>query len=168
MQELIGSNESDKIPTWFSQRLIDFYSLYPSATMQPAVMLAWWKHLRDLSQEAITVAITRAPSTSSSFVPSAQTVREIALALPKSAPAAQTRPMPALPAPVKLGADNPFLYLAQKWEFESLELGLDPEKPSPKHIAKRRMQELLDLLADHGPRDMPEIEPAKITNRRTA
>lgn len=167
MREL-EPNQSAEVPVWFSAQMEALFLLYPGRAQAPGTTLSWWRFLHDLPRDKLEQAFVRAPQLSALYLPSAQAVREAALALPKSAPAAQTRPVPALPAPVKLGADNPFLYLAQKWEFESLELGLDPEKPSPKHIAKRRMQELLDLLADHGPRDMPELEPAKITNRRTA
>jgi hypothetical protein len=94
-------------------------------------------------------AFAKAPSVSSMFVPTAQVVREIAEALPRmqSFPANVVPIRGALPeATCTLEADNPFLLLARKWEQESYDLGLDPEKPSPRGIGERRLEEIDELL----------------------
>jgi|WetSurMetagenome_2_1015567.scaffolds.fasta_scaffold10221_2 hypothetical protein len=96
-------------------------------------------------------AFAKAPSASSSFVPTAQVVREIAVALPRrqsfSANVVSVRG--ALPeATCTLAEANPFLLMARKWEQESYDLGLDPERPSPRGIGERRLQEI-DKLLEH-------------------
>lgn len=46
----------------------------------------------------------------------------------------------------RLASDHPAMLLAYRWERESRELGLDPERPSPPEIAKRRFVELHELV----------------------
>ncbi len=51
--------------------------------------------------------------------------------------------------PPQLTADNPFRQLAERWEDESRAKGFSPDKPCPRVVGKRRMQELGDLMAEH-------------------
>jgi len=57
----------------------------------------------------------------------------------------------ALPPPSKpeqgLEEDNPFMALARRWERESATMGLTPGTPTPERIAKRRMEELNELMS---------------------
>jgi hypothetical protein len=106
--------------------------------------------------DKIMRALAKAPSASSLFVPTAQVVREIALALPReqSPLPYEIVPMRALPeATRELKADNPFLLLAQKWEEKSQELRLNPERVTPAEIGKQRFQEVESQL-DHCCHDM--------------
>jgi hypothetical protein len=100
-------------------------------------------------------------------VPTAQTVREIALALPRDT-ARQTpcESLQQLPEATRaLPADSPFLALAREWEKESRDLGLDPDRPSPKHIAHKRLKVVMDLF-DRCCRDLNDVvtDPAPATN----
>jgi hypothetical protein len=135
------------VPDWFTTRMTALFLLYPGRPQAPGTIVSWWSHLHDLPREKLEAAFDRAPQTSSLYVPTAQTIREIALALPRSsAPVKQSDSVASLPEHCKLAPDNPFRKLAESWEYESRELGLHPERVTPKHIAERRMAELLALL----------------------
>lgn len=56
---------------------------------------------------------------------------------------------PARPEPSHLEPDNPFEKFAKAMEQESLDLGLDPEAPTPREIAQRRFAHLNKLLDRH-------------------
>lgn len=107
--------------------------------------------MRGFPQSAICQAIAKAPSTSPEFVPGAEVVKQLAMAEAKrvrvesSTPAATDAPRLESHTP-QLNDDNPFLLLANKWEQESHDLGLDPDRCTPKHIAARRLRELGELL----------------------
>jgi hypothetical protein len=114
-------------------------------------------------------AFTKAPSASTLYVPSAQTIREIALALPDPRPREpEAHPAAALQESSTLSPTNPFLNLAHKWEYESLDLGLDADRPSTKHINVRRLKELFSLLDRFGPQDIPEVQDTRRVRREVA
>lgn len=169
---LESQSTSGRVPTWFAQRVLALFGLYPNASMQPMTILTWWNHLRDLSEATVIAALAKAPGASSLFVPTAQTVREIALALPRdTGRQAQCERLRQLPEATRsLAADNPFLVLARKWEEESRDLGLDPDRPSPRQVAQGRLHEidgLLDRCCCHDLNDVvAEKRPA--TNREHA
>lgn len=157
-----AEQRENDVPSWFTTLVSVLFLLYPGRLQPPGTTLSWWAYLRTFTREKLEAAFERAPTTSSLYVPSAQSIREIALSLPEARkePATQA---PVLAEPCELQPDNPFLKLAQSCEYESLELGLDPDRVTPKHIAARRMQELQAMLDKHGPQDMPsEQEPRRI------
>ena len=77
-------DELPPVPPWFAQAVGLMFSCYPQATMGELVPLAWWRHLHGLPREAIERALDKAPSVSSTFVPSAPLVREVASSITKT------------------------------------------------------------------------------------
>ena len=108
---------------------------------------AYWVYLRDLPVESIRYAFLKAPGKCNRFFPTASQLREISESHFNAKRAAEVpKPKPEEWVDPKLPQDNPFMRLASKWEQESHSLCLDPEKPTPKNIAKIRIEELMGLL----------------------
>lgn len=79
-------------------------------------------------------------------IPSAQTVYQHARQL---AGRDEKPPPPIVDYNPTLPPDNPFMRLAEEFRAESARLGLDPSKPSPKHIAKKRIAQVMELLSEN-------------------
>ena len=47
-------------------------------------------------------------------------------------------------------ATSPFEQLSRRWECESMNRNLDPNRPSPRDVGERRISELMHLLAEQG------------------
>jgi hypothetical protein len=155
-----NAEKPQDVPDWFTTLLDAMLLLYPSGAMRAGTTTAWWIHLRHISRPALVEGFRQAVSESPTFPPSAQTVcaaaersieqkRQLEARRKTEARQAQLGLLGAPPTR-ELAADNPFRRLAESWEYESRELGLDPERCTPKHIAERRMKELLALLDAHG------------------
>ncbi len=71
--------------------------------------------------------------------------REILLRMRKEGPPAKRRETEPYSEP-DIPDDNPFSMLAQRWREESNRLGLDPNRPTPQDIFKKRMRELRRML----------------------
>ena len=161
--------DEKEIPAWFSIQVAALFELYPGVRATQATIPAWWNHQHDIDPRRIQEALHKCPAASAQFIPTAQTVREIALALPSSRPQERgATPLTALPEPCALSPSNPFLNLTQRWEYESLELGLDPDRPPPNHLAARRLQELDAMLSSHGPQDIPGAFNARVRRHGVA
>lgn len=151
-----AENKQKDIPDWFTMLLDAMLLLYPSGSMRAGTTAAWWIHLRHIPQPVLVDGFRQAVSDNPTFPPSAQTVCAAAEAIIAKKRQAEARRkneqrqeqlglLSSHPTR-ELAPDNPFRKLAESWEYESRELGLDPERCTPKHIAERRMGELLALL----------------------
>jgi hypothetical protein len=157
MQDAENKQSDPQIPQWFTALVDAMFLLYPAGSLKTGTTAAWWLHLRHLSQPILVDSFRRAVATNPVFPPSAQVIRDIGDAEiaeerkterqreAEQRYAREARQLAAMSEPRGLKPDNPFLNLAHKWQYESLELGLDPE---------RRMQELQELLGQHGPQDI--------------
>jgi hypothetical protein len=68
------------IPSWFASELMALVALYPSATPNRALTLAWWRYLHRQPQAALLDAFARVPQKSPQFMPTAEMVRDLASA----------------------------------------------------------------------------------------
>lgn len=89
------------------------------------------------------MAFDRAPKTSPVYLPSAQVVREIALAVPSSSRPIENRELARLQEPCALGHDNPFRVLAEQWEAERID-----SVPNAAKTAEQRLETLSRMLTD--------------------
>jgi len=107
----------------------------------------YWTYLSDLPIESLHAAFMQAPGKLLRWFPTASELRAMAIAHRDAERAAAVPP----PTPSKwvdpeLATDNPFVALACEWEKESRDLGIGPDKPSPRHIARRRFREINELF----------------------
>jgi hypothetical protein len=73
-----NADDLPPVPQWFVTQVLALASLYPSATPNTALTVAWWRYLYELPQPALEHGFALAPRQSKQFMPSAEMVRDIA------------------------------------------------------------------------------------------
>ena len=111
---------------------------------------AYWVELKRYDTQTIITACNRA-SRPQHYPDQFPTAGQLAIIcqlveVTKPAPAPERRPDAARP---RLDPSNPFEQTARTWEAESKALGLDPNKPPPPEIVRRRVPEIQNLWQKH-------------------
>lgn len=141
-----ASEQLDMLARGEFHKLFEWLSALGLVKREATDEQAYWSYLGDLPIESIHFAFAKAPSQHPRFFPTAPELREVAA---QHAQRNRPRETPAAPAPFvepKLGEGNPYGELARQWENESRDLGLDPERSSPREVARQRTEALKKLM----------------------
>lgn len=111
---------------------------------------AYWVELKRYELRTIVTACNRAsrPQHYPDRFPTAGQLAVICQLVEAEKPTPPSRDYPEVLRP-QLDPDNPFEQMARTWEAESLALGLDPDKPAPRDIGRRRLKELRQMWVKH-------------------
>ena len=123
-------------------------------TENPGQFEAWTSFLGMYPAELVTVGVKQAPAKWPDRMPSIGQIRSLVEAIiarrRNQERDAAAQPAPDMPAPKTTNPD--FEAMARKWEQETIDLGLDPERPTPRKIAARRLAEFNALWSKYSPK----------------
>ncbi|KKL61822.1 hypothetical protein LCGC14_2191460 [marine sediment metagenome] len=112
---------------------------------------AWETWLAEFPRWAVKAVVFQAPDRWPGAMPTVGELRRaVSEALAKRRNAERDkRPRPQSEGPTSSPIHPAFLELAESFELESRRLGLDPDEPSPQHIAIARAHAISDLFGKY-------------------